>query len=134
MTPILERDVFGPAPRPRKHGKPEAKVQKAVVTWLVQHGAIVAITDAGALAKMGMGIACGIPAGWGDITGCLPCGRFLMVECKAPKGRQSEEQLRHQVRIEKMGGMYILARSIDDLREAFAGEDKLHNPTGICID
>lgn len=138
MKDIFEemRSVSYPiAPPRRRRKKPEAKVQKQIVAWLVEHGVAVAITDAGLLNKVGLGMSCGIPTGWPDITGCLPqCGRFIGVECKSAKGRQTEAQLHTQVRIERNGGLYILAHSVDELIEALQREEKLRNPTGICLD
>jgi hypothetical protein len=114
-------------PPVRHRRKPEAKIQKEIVRWLVQHGAVVAITDAGALSKFGLGAKCGIPVGWPDITACLPGGRFLGVECKAPKGVQSEAQVRFQIAVEKRGGIYILARSLAELVVALDKEKVLEN-------
>ncbi len=50
-----------------------------------------------------------------DILGVLPGGRFLGVECKIGKGKQSGTQVYMQGKIERAGGTYILARSIDDV-------------------
>jgi hypothetical protein len=94
--------------------KPEKTVQKAIAVWLMKQGAVVAITDAGILNRLGLGMGCGIPAGWPDITACLANGRFCGVECKAAKGRQSQDQLLMQERIEDNGGRYILAHSLDE--------------------
>jgi len=56
--------------------------------------------------------------GWPDITGCLPGGRFLGVECKARRGgKQSEAQKAAQRQIERRGGLYIMVRGVDDLIE-----------------
>lgn len=56
-----------------------------------------------------------------DIIGVLPGGRFLGVECKSAKGRQSPAQKEMQQRIESAGGLYVLARGIDDLEAALKG-------------
>ena len=40
----------------------------------------------------------------------------LAVECKAPKGRQSPAQREFQQAWEGAGGLYVLARSVDELR------------------
>jgi hypothetical protein len=110
----------GPIKR-RKRGRPEARIQKEIVQLLiVRLRAVVAVTDAGMLAKMGLGMSCGIPTGWPDITACLPSlGRFLGVEVKAPGGRQSPEQKLMQARIEALGGLYILAHSVEEFIEKF---------------
>ena len=61
----------------------------------------------------------GIP-GQADLTGILPDGRRLEIEVKSPTGRQSPEQIAFQGMIEKFHGIYIFARSIDDVRHRLA--------------
>lgn len=51
-----------------------------------------------------------------DILGLLRGGLFLGIECKSESGRQSPAQVAFQQMIEKMGGLYILARSVEDVR------------------
>ena len=53
--------------------------------------------------------------GSADITGILPDGRRLEVECKSATGRQSEKQKKFEEKIRTNGGIYILARSVEDL-------------------
>lgn len=56
------------------------------------------------------------PNGTPDLLGVLaPHGRALAIEVKAPKGRQREEQQAFQRAWEARGGLYILARSVDDV-------------------
>lgn len=53
--------------------------------------------------------------GSADILGCLrPSGRFLAIEVKAMNGYQSEAQKNFQRVITEAGGVYILARSVED--------------------
>jgi hypothetical protein len=111
--------IADPPKRRRKRGRPEAKVQAQIVQFLLNAGAVLAVTDAGVLSKMGLGMSCGIPKGWGDITACLPGGQFLMVEVKAPGGRQSPEQKRCQERIYDIDGWYILAESLIEFAEKY---------------
>lgn len=57
----------------------------------------------------------GVP-GQADITGLLiPSGKRIEIEVKDAKGRQRETQKKFQAMIEKAGGIYILARSVDDV-------------------
>lgn len=62
----------------------------------------------------------GVP-GQGDVSGILRGGRRLEIELKTPRGRQSEEQLAFQQMIERFGGLYVLARSVDDAVAAVEG-------------
>lgn len=53
-------------------------------------------------------------AGSPDIIVCHK-GRYMGIEVKAEKGRQSELQQQAQKDIEKCGGVYIIARNIEDV-------------------
>ena len=46
---------------------------------------------------------------------CVIDGRYIGIEVKSEIGRQSENQQIFQDRLEKAGGLYILARSLDDV-------------------
>lgn len=51
-----------------------------------------------------------------DILGLIaPYGRFIGIETKAPTGKQTEEQKTWQKIITQLGGLYILAKSIEDV-------------------
>lgn len=66
-------------------------------------------------------VRAGIP-GQADISGLLaPHGRRLEIECKSPTGRQRDDQRRWQAMIESFGGLYVLARSTDDVEAALRG-------------
>lgn len=55
--------------------------------------------------------------GAADITGVrLPSGQRIEIEVKAALGRQNDDQKAFQKMIEAMGGKYILARSVEDVR------------------
>ena len=114
-------EVFAPRRRP---DKPERAVQKAILLWLRAHGALVAVTDAGAAYRAGAFFGDMIPAGWPDITGLLPDGRFVGVECKAKRGRQSQAQKAMEREIRRCNGIYILARTIEDVQNGIANADQ----------
>lgn len=60
----------------------------------------------------------GVP-GMADIIGLLrPSGRFLAIEVKTPTGRQSEQQRSFQRMVEAAGGLYVLARSVEEAVQA----------------
>lgn len=54
-------------------------------------------------------------AGQADLTGILPNGLRLEIEVKSIGGRQSPEQCRYQAMIQRFGGVYVLARSVEDV-------------------
>lgn len=115
-------EVFAP-PR-AKHRKPERAVQKAIVAFLRARNCLVAVTDAGAAYRAGAFFGDAIPAGWPDITGLLPDGRFIGVECKAPGGRQSPAQRAMEQEIRRRDGIYVLARGVEDVQEALGHADR----------
>ena len=55
--------------------------------------------------------------GQADLSGILDGGYRFEVEVKAPAGRQSKDQAIYQRVIEAKGGLYILARSIEDVEK-----------------
>jgi hypothetical protein len=59
----------------------------------------------------------GVP-GSADITGILRGGRRLEIEVKAPRGRLSADQEAFGENIRRMGGLYVVAYSVEDVQEA----------------
>lgn len=61
--------------------------------------------------------------GVADILGVMPdgTGRILAVEVKTTKGVQSADQILFERRLRRAGGVYILARSIEDVECVFDG-------------
>jgi hypothetical protein len=49
-----------------------------------------------------------------DILGCIK-GRFVGIEAKVGKDRQSPKQQNFAAAVRAAGGVYILARSVDDV-------------------
>jgi hypothetical protein len=52
--------------------------------------------------------------GCADILGIMRGGRFLAIETKTPEGRLRPEQRAFRAMVEELGGLYVLARSVDD--------------------
>lgn len=48
---------------------------------------------------------------------CVVKGRFIGIECKSLTGKLNDNQLDFKERLEEAGGMYITARSLDDVRK-----------------
>lgn len=67
-------------------------------------------TDTGRMVRFGT-------PGGPDIRGTW-CGRAIAIEVKSAIGRQSREQKLWQAQFERAGGLYVLARSVDDVRAA----------------
>lgn len=62
--------------------------------------------------------------GQGDVLGMFPWGQFLAIECKSDTGRQSNDQIRFMLAVQRNRGVYILAR---DVTETLATIDQLLN-------
>lgn len=67
-----------------------------------------------------------------DILGCLPGGRFLAVEVKAPRGRLTPEQRAFLEAIRGHGGLALVVRGWRELdaalrREGYADDGPLFN-------
>jgi len=70
--------------------------------------------NTGTLWTNGQPVSFGYP-GSPDIIGVLPNGRFLGVECKSATGRQSAKQKKFEAKLGTNKGLYILARSADEM-------------------
>lgn len=62
-------------------------------------------------------VSFGVP-GAADLHGIIPVGGvgcFLAIEVKSPGGRQTPEQLNYEAMVLKFNGIYVLARSVEDV-------------------
>lgn len=102
----------------------EAAISKKIDDYLKQLGAITIRTNAGTWQDDTGHYIQGAKAGTSDKTVCLPKpqeGRyavFCAIEVKTVTGVQSDAQKRYQQRVERLGGIYILARSAKDVQAA----------------
>ncbi len=55
-----------------------------------------------------------------DILACFR-GQFIGIEVKSAAGKQREAQINFQRAFEKAGGLYVVARSVDDVLNALPG-------------
>ena len=53
--------------------------------------------------------------GWADIGGIRSDGVVVQIECKTGAAVQSKSQTNWQAMIERMGGVYIVARKVSDV-------------------
>lgn len=109
----------------------ETSLVGACIQWLLLHGCYVWRNNTGtAMVTRKDGNRYPVRfghTGSADIVGVMPGGRFIGVECKRPLGprggssgrMQTPEQTQFEREIKRMGGVYILARSIDDLEAAY---------------
>lgn len=109
-----ECQVRGSAPSTSRRQRPERVILRAVRKWLHAHGLPAIHIEPGDPRKVGYHA----PAGYPDLHTIIGGGRYVGIECKAPQGRQSPHQRHWQDVIEKAGGVYVLARSVEDVKEA----------------
>lgn len=60
----------------------------------------------------------GCPEGTSDLLIIAPNGKTIYCETKTATGKQRDPQIRFQNAIEKLGHIYIIARSIEDVAKA----------------
>lgn len=105
----------------------EAVIQKSILTYLehlsryyriyfFRSAAGAILTDTGRYFKTGR-------AGTPDITCCWQ-GKYIGLEVKTSKGRQTPTQRQAQVEIETAGGHYYIVRGIEDVERIFKQEEK----------
>ena len=103
----------------------EAKIQAAIVEWVrtvAPDILIFSIPNGGLRTKAEAALFkwTGATAGIPDLALIIGDGRACFVEVKTPEGRVSPEQREIMQRLESLGASCIVARSIDDVRAAFA--------------
>lgn len=108
------------------HYASEAQIQNAILDYLMLRGVLAWRTNSGDLlitnnngSSRRIKLA---PKGTADIIGIMPdgSGRLLAIETKDRKGKQTPEQIEFMNRVRESGGVYILARSTEDVeREIF---------------
>jgi hypothetical protein len=101
----------------------ESDIQKVIMDWLTLHRIFHYRNNAGGMSGKHKGKPWFVKfgkVGMPDIVAVFK-GRYIGIEVKGPKGFQSRVQTEFQVELEKAGGIYILARSIEDVQKAFVG-------------
>ena len=107
---------------PRRNKRTESALVNAAIRWLWHHGCYVWRQNTGAYKPEGSNryIQYGTP-GCADIIGVTQAGVFIAVDCKSAKGKLTDHQLRFRDRVLEKNGIYICAKSLDDL-DARKGE------------
>ena len=110
----------------KKYSPSESLVQKAITDWLTAAGIDWHRMHLGPVMRgtpgrpiLGKNPLKGFP----DIFGFIPAttrGETFYIEVKKDSGRMSPEQKMWRERLERHGALYIEARSVDDVAQAFA--------------
>lgn len=85
---------------------PESRLKKAIKVYLKSVGAYHTVVPGGSYGTNGAP----------DMIACYK-GRFIAIEAKTPEGTQSGWQKLRQNQIEASDGIYILARSVEDVEK-----------------
>lgn len=88
---------------------PESAVMREVRLALSDAGCVVWRNNVGV--DTARGVRYGLCVGSADLIGIAPDGRFLAVECKAPRGRTTEAQRLFLELVRARGGIAFVARS-----------------------
>ena len=95
----------------------ETMILRACLDYLRLRGHFVFRVNGGAFeTKRGGFVRCTDISGVADIIGVTKDGKALAVECKSRTGKVSPNQDAFWYRWTERGGVYVLARSIDDLQ------------------
>jgi len=99
----------------------EAQIQHAILAAWGSHPRLrIARINTG-VARFGARTVRFNPPGTADIVGLIaPTGRMLMIEVKAVRGTQRDAQAAMERVVTAFGGLYILARSLDDVDAALS--------------
>lgn len=103
----------------------EAQIQAAILEYLQWRGVLAFRVNSGEINTIKSDGSSNhiklAPKGTADIIGLLPGGRFLAIEVKDRKGKQTKEQVEFMNRVIQGGGLYVLARSVETVEEVIGG-------------
>lgn len=118
-----------PRPAQRKRGSPESKIQASCVAWMHNtypeyRGLYFAVQNENARADSNASTgairrAVGVTKGVSDTIFLLPRGKYicLCIEFKTEIGRQSDAQKSWQAKVESVGAMYVICRSLEQFKK-----------------
>jgi hypothetical protein len=99
----------------------ETDIQRAICDYLALKGHFFSRTNNAPIFDTGRKAFRALPKytrkGWPDIC-LIKSGTFYGIEVKTNIGKLSAEQVQMQNDIEQNGGVYVLARCIDDVQHA----------------
>ena len=96
----------------------ENQIQREIREYLGTRDDIIVYRNNVGMSKVGAGwISYGLAIGSADLIGITSTGRFVAIECKAERGKLSADQERWLKLVETMGGLVIVARSVEDVKK-----------------
>jgi len=97
----------------------ESGIVRAILEYLTLRGYVCKRNNSGMMFTKGQtgktrGIKIG-DAGWADIEGITPNGRYFGIEVKTPKGKLTPIQEEVGTKIIRSNGIWFVARSVQDV-------------------
>jgi hypothetical protein len=97
---------------------PEGRIKAACLRYLEKRQILAWNNPSGAVRMAPDRLVRFGKKGSADLLGCLPGGRFLAVEVKAPNGRLSPEQREFLKQVHDWGGVAVVVKSWRELDNA----------------
>lgn len=104
--------------------KSEAELQKSIVEYLNKNYPqvlVFSVPNEATYRRRNYFHKLGMLSGVSDLI-LVFLNTVLFVECKAPRGRQSVEQINFQKRIESLGFKYYIIRDLEELKNIINNE------------
>ena len=97
----------------------ESQIQRDIRDYLgTRDDLMIWRNNCGMIQNKGGGwVRFGLAIGSADLIGITSAGRFVAIECKAERGKLSADQERWLKLVETMGGLVIVARSVEDVKK-----------------
>jgi hypothetical protein len=123
MSPVTRKKAGSQAGRGRGGARsgPHTALVNVCLEYLTRSGVWARKMNTGSfIAKSGHLVKAAFP-GCSDIIGILgPTGRFFAIEVKTGRGELNDDQVIFEADVLDEGGIFITARSLDDLRPLLA--------------
>jgi hypothetical protein len=101
--------------------RPETEVQKSITEALALHRVVFTVTDASRSYAKDGSVRQKVRTDWPDVSGVLPGGRAIFIECKTLTGKASLGQLAMLERLKKQGAVAFIARSGFEVHQVLKG-------------
>lgn len=113
------------SPRGGARSSSHTALVQACLHWLELHHVFAWKNNTGAFRTQAGGFVRASFPGCSDILGMLDGGRLLAVECKTGRGELTKGQQAFRKKVERAGGLYVLARSLDDLAHGLGWRSRI---------
>ena len=91
----------------------ESDLLNEIMREIGKHAAVYRCNSGQFYTKSGQRVS-GLPKGFADVMAILPGGRAAFIECKVEKGKPSPEQTQFINRMQELGALAGVARSVPE--------------------